>query len=159
MAGRCRLCWFERSDGTDQFLRTCYPLPTFKPLDWEYPNGWEYREYLPTFASSWEHLGIRYARGNAEWLFGASRLRSHYWEFAVPYAEAAGLFAAMPLLALIHRAGGALMRRRRRTMQHCQTCGYDLRASSGRCPECGTPLPVVSRKTRQADRCDKAGAA
>lgn len=34
-------------------------------------------------------------------------------------------------------AAGALRRRVRRTRNVCPTCGYDLRHSAGRCPECG----------------------
>ena len=53
-----------------------------------------------------------------------------YWSLALPPLIA-------PTIALVR------VRRRRRRLRehHCLGCGYDLRASRERCPECGTPIP------------------
>ena len=34
-------------------------------------------------------------------------------------------------------------RRRARRLSFCRKCGYDLRASTGECPECGAAIPTT----------------
>jgi predicted permease len=46
---------------------------------------------------------------------------------------------------LVYRSTRTL--RRRRHLGLCLHCGYDLRASKDRCPECGTPIPLKSEAT------------
>lgn len=56
----------------------------------------------------------------------------------VPYWLAALTFFALPLI----RLRGAVQRfSRRRRPGSCHSCGYDLRASKSRCPECGIAIP------------------
>jgi hypothetical protein len=40
------------------------------------------------------------------------------------------------------RAAALVRQNRRRRVGHCRRCGYDLRATPGRCPECGEVAPT-----------------
>lgn len=63
----------------------------------------------------------------------------HYYAVELEYRLPAGLFAVLPLLWILL----LLWKRFRRGHPPgcCASCGYDLRASPGRCPECGTVPP------------------
>ena len=69
---------------------------------------------------------------------GDNRVRYLYvgLNWAVPLV----VFAMPPAFAALT----LFRRRRRRTAGLCRECGYDLRASQGRCPECGTAISTAS---------------
>jgi hypothetical protein len=78
----------------------------------------------------WE--GFRYRKSMSKGtLFTATTvtrdIQLPIWTFVV-------VSLAAPLMWLVRR-----LIRRRFQPGACATCGYDLRASPGRCPECGTP--------------------
>jgi hypothetical protein len=56
------------------------------------------------------------------------------------YGIIAAFTGALPLWWLIHRYFGTVARRRRLGL--CANCGYDLRATPDKCPECGSPAKV-----------------
>ncbi len=61
---------------------------------------------------------------------------SLFWRLGVPFWISALFFAALSwyLYAPLHR------RRKRKKLGLCVKCGYDLRGSKDRCPECGTAI-------------------
>jgi hypothetical protein len=86
------------------------------------------------------------AEERAAWSgFDGGRIMNLLW-VGVPYWFLALLALAPPVYAL------ARSRRRRRHAQHpvCAACGYDLRATPDRCPECGTPAAHEPRTTLRA---------
>jgi hypothetical protein len=54
-----------------------------------------------------------------------------------PVAVAALLF--LPVIQTLSCFTRVVIRRRRRSTARCPACGYNLRATPERCPECGTP--------------------
>jgi hypothetical protein len=53
---------------------------------------------------------------------------------------------AAGLTLLVWAVAGPYRRHRRRVRGLCAACGYDLRATPGKCPECGTPNPSPPRE-------------
>jgi hypothetical protein len=62
---------------------------------------------------------------------------THLRYVGVPYWLIVALLGAGPALRIV----ASFARRRGRRGGHCRTCGYDLRATPDRCPECGTAAP------------------
>ena|ERR1700722_1153541 len=70
---------------------------------------------------------------------GTSRTRPDGWGVFVDFIIA-GVFAILPLLWLFVTFRQPKIKR----ADICQSCGYDLRATPDRCPECGT-IPTRKR--------------
>ncbi len=68
---------------------------------------------------------------------GCTYVTSQHVAIAIPLWPIMALTGVIPLIDLIR---GPLRRHRRRKRGLCETCGYDLRGSPGRCPECGRQI-------------------
>ena len=62
------------------------------------------------------------------------------WNLQFPYWFITAAATVTPALWLLRLRRS----RRRRGGRLCLTCGYDLRASRDRCPECGTAIPQMA---------------
>lgn len=62
-----------------------------------------------------------------------------YWGVSIPFWLPLMFAASIPMWI----AGRALRRRKRIGAGLCPICGYDLRATPDRCPECGQPISAT----------------
>jgi hypothetical protein len=93
-------------------------------------RGWWRRQAprSPATRSDRYLLGFRHESGTFVHFLNLSERRR---AVTVPMWPAAVLFGVLPFYSLLRH-------RRRRKAGLCPACGYDLRATPGRCPECGT---------------------
>jgi hypothetical protein len=90
------------------------------------------RDRTPSSTRYW--LGLTYVRGQLTAPDGSAR---PYTAVRVAYPW----LLALPAFITLASLRSYLRRRRRIARGQCAHCGYDLRASRDRCPECGTPMP------------------
>ena len=62
------------------------------------------------------------------------------WTLFVPAWAVVSAFALFPSVAAFRQVRAVRRRRRRARFGCCPACGYDLRATPQRCPECGTTV-------------------
>ena len=98
-----------------------------------------------TFAGRVESWLDALGPGAIGWWFevaasAALLLLSLLWDFPALFfwtaVAVASVFAAVAAVRHVRRRGVEFRRRN----NLCLRCGYDLRASTDRCPECGTPV-------------------
>jgi hypothetical protein len=112
-----------------------------RDIVWLRPDGTPERygaEDWRRWESASDEAGMRWSEPLPRWVLTA-----------VPHWAALGVCALLPLLWVFLRSRSHHVRRRRRKLGLCETCGYDLAGNmSGKCSECGQPIahnPGVSR--------------
>lgn len=83
----------------------------------------------------WHHMGFQ---------FGSAPIGSWGWKFSAWIVPYWALIIPLAILPLIRLRRFLILRRRIKRGQ-CLACGYDLRHSEGRCPECGAAIGAEKR--------------
>jgi hypothetical protein len=137
MAGRGRVGIGHRRQRIGQ------PFPTYYPsnVNWQAESSWKQARPAEVAGTPFkpdgllQHLGFRY--GDFPSSPASPSPDNYYREWNAPSWSLLLLTAPLPIV----RLGAAIRRRRARAHGLCPTCGYDLRASPERCPECGAISP------------------
>jgi hypothetical protein len=110
-----------------------------------YGRGWHVFHEVDTLHDPWNYTRVqRFNRGLPPW-YWFERLgtyfliSSHNFRLRLPCSYVTALLALASGLSY-RRRRCKLERERRRRLGQCVNCGYDLRASPDRCPECGATL-------------------
>ena len=89
---------------------------------------------FPTFTTRWTAPGIRAQGGTFNGV--------DYEQIVLSFWLITCVLAISPAITGWRRVTHLARRRHRRRHGQCLHCGYDLRASQDRCPECNHPIPT-----------------
>jgi hypothetical protein len=108
-------------------------------------NGWEFSHEHPPEgldlidrSTFWRRIGFGFRSTGAASEYGAESS----WIIATP----AWLILIVSLLMPLQRVFSFISRHRRKRRRLCVHCGYDVRATPDRCPECGTVTKKATMK-------------
>lgn len=133
---RCSAWWIVSNKGRLTFA-VCDSI-----LDMPYRDGFQYEDAR----------GRRIGDARPQPLFDFLGLS--YWPadfsadttfIVVPNWMLLMLFAIVPMIHLVSARGSR--RRHRAQIGLCVNCGYDLRGTPDRCPECGSPAPQAHQES------------
>ena len=96
---------------------------------------------------SWTILGIGFDGGTRMIPGQAGPVTVSYQIVAMPFALPALVFGVIGLLPWMRLRRRRLLAQDRIKRGLCPACGYDLRATEERCPECGAVLATESKKS------------
>jgi hypothetical protein len=80
---------------------------------------------------------VRWERWGFAWWLWRNPYGNSMATLVIPTWSAVALTAFLPIGRVLRRLGRARARRRKQQRGQCEKCGYDLRATPVRCPECG----------------------
>jgi hypothetical protein len=100
----------------------------------EVMDGWEDFSGAPLVETDWNLLGLRYQKQRF--------VVKHGYKLNVPFAWWVVLTCTFPVGVFARRF---FQRRSWRGAGYCRICGYDLRATPERCPECGTAASINAK--------------
>jgi hypothetical protein len=93
------------------------------------------------FVASSAYSVCHYPVRTSHYVFGRELSGATFGRVAWAMIPTLTATALVPLACGIAAVRERVTRRTRSLIGRCSACGYDLRASKERCPECGLPIP------------------
>lgn len=149
---------YGASDSNSQFLlaRTFNEHGKAKPRIWSWQRYRHSAGWQSTNTTEWDRGGTRGGFTAGYVAYKPTQLHSGHgrpvsggtFVIGVPSWFACAVCLLLPLFCLKRRFS------RHTLIGICKKCGYDLRASFDRCPECGTPIALLVQAAGRGSQSD-----